>query len=55
MTSGKRVEAHIIVSSYIDPNVFLINFQQAMHELNIKQFESNAYHPESQVTLERFH
>ena len=30
-------------------------FQQVMHELNIKEFKSNAYHPESQVTLERIH
>ena len=30
-------------------------FQQVMHELEIKEFKSNAYHPESQVTLERFH
>ena len=30
-------------------------FQQVMHELKIKEFKSNAYHPESQVTLERFH
>ena len=30
-------------------------FQQVMHELNIKEFKSNAYHTESQVTLERFH
>ena len=30
-------------------------FQQVMHELSIKQFRSNAYHPESQGALERFH
>ena len=30
-------------------------FQQVMHELKIKEFKYNAYHPESQVTLERFH
>jgi hypothetical protein len=47
MTSVKRVEAYIIVSSYH-------LFQQVKHELNIKQFKSNAYHPESQVTLEIF-
>ena len=38
-----------------DPIVFLIYFMYYMYELNIKQFKSNAYHPESQVTLERFH
>ena len=30
-------------------------FQQAMHELKIKQYKSTAYHPESQGALERFH
>ena len=30
-------------------------FQQAMHELEIKQYKSSAYHPESQGALERFH
>jgi antitoxin component of RelBE/YafQ-DinJ toxin-antitoxin module len=30
-------------------------FQQVIHELNIKEFKANAYHTESQVTLERFH
>ena len=30
-------------------------FQQVMHELEIKQFRSSAYHPESQCALERFH
>ena len=30
-------------------------FQQAMHELGIKQYRSSAYHPESQGALERFH
>ena len=30
-------------------------FQQVMHELGIKQYESSAYHPESQGALERFH
>ena len=30
-------------------------FQQVMHELNIQQFKSSAYHPESQGALERFH
>ena len=30
-------------------------FQQVMHELNITQFKSSAYHPESQGALERFH
>ena len=26
-----------------------------MHELDIKQYKSSAYHPESQGALERFH
>ena len=26
-----------------------------MHELGIKQYNSSAYHPESQASLERFH
>ena len=30
-------------------------FQQVLHELNIKQITSSAYHPESQGVLERFH
>ena len=30
-------------------------FQQVMHELGIKQYNSSAYHPESQGALERFH
>ena len=30
-------------------------FQQVMHELNIKQYRSSPYHPESQGALERFH
>ncbi|CAB4005229.1 Retrovirus-related Pol poly from transposon, partial [Paramuricea clavata] len=30
-------------------------FQQIMHELGIKQYNSSAYHPESQGALERFH
>jgi len=30
-------------------------FQQVMHELGIKRFNSCAYHPESQGALERFH
>ena len=30
-------------------------FQQVMHELEIKQYRSSAYHPESQGALERFH
>ena len=30
-------------------------FQQAMHELGIKQNVSSAYHPQSQGALERFH
>ena len=30
-------------------------FQQVMHELGIKQYNSSAYHPESQGSLERFH
>lgn len=30
-------------------------FQQAMHELGIKQYRSRVYHPESQGALERFH
>ena len=30
-------------------------FQQVMYELGIKQYESSAYHPESQGALERFH
>ena len=30
-------------------------FQQVMHELQIKQYKSTAYHPESQGALERFH
>ena len=30
-------------------------FQQVMHELEIKQCRSSAYHPESQGALERFH
>ena len=30
-------------------------FQQVMKELNIKQFKSSPYHPESQGALERFH
>ena len=30
-------------------------FQQVMHELQIKQYRSTAYHPESQGALERFH
>ena len=30
-------------------------FQQVMHTLGIDQFKSGAYHPESQVALERFH
>ena len=30
-------------------------FQQVMHQLNIQQFRSSAYHPESQGALERFH
>ena len=30
-------------------------FQQVMHELGSKQYNSSAYHPESQGSLERFH
>ena len=30
-------------------------FQQVMHELAIKQYNSSVYHPESQGSLERFH
>ena len=30
-------------------------FQQVMHELGIRQYNSSAYHPESQGSLERFH
>ena len=30
-------------------------FQQEMHELNIAQYKSSAYHPASQGVLERFH
>ena len=30
-------------------------FQQVMPELDIKQYRSSAYHPESQSALERFH
>ena len=30
-------------------------FQQVMYELDIKQYKSSAYHPESQGALERFH
>ena len=30
-------------------------FQQVMHELEIKQYRSLAYHPKSQGALERFH
>lgn len=30
-------------------------FQQVMHELGIKQYNSSAHHPESQGSLERFH
>jgi len=30
-------------------------FQQVMHELGIKEYNSSAYHPESQGSLERFH
>ena len=30
-------------------------FHQVMHELEIKQYRSSAYHPESQGALERFH
>ena len=30
-------------------------FQQVMHEMGIRQYKSSAYHPESQVALERFH
>ena len=30
-------------------------FQQVMHELDIKQYTSSAYYPESQGALERFH
>lgn len=30
-------------------------FQQVMHELGIKQYNSSAYHPESHGSLERFH
>ena len=30
-------------------------FQQVLHELGIKQYNSSAYHPESQGALERFH
>lgn len=30
-------------------------FQQVMHQLQIKQYKSTAYHPESQGALERFH
>jgi transposase InsO family protein len=29
--------------------------QQVMHKLDIKQYRSSAYHPESQGALERFH
>jgi hypothetical protein len=32
-----------------------ILFQQVRHALNIKQFNYNVYHPESQGALERFH
>ena len=28
-------------------------FQQVMHELEIKQYRSSAYHPESQGALEK--
>ena len=30
-------------------------FQQVMHQLNITQHKSSAYHPQSQGTIERFH
>ena len=30
-------------------------FQQVMYELDIKQYKSSAYHPESQGVLEKFH
>ena len=30
-------------------------FQQMMHQLNITQYKSSAYHPQSQGTIERFH
>jgi len=30
-------------------------FQQVMYDLNIKQYTSSAYHPQSQGALERFH
>ncbi|KAL5005858.1 hypothetical protein ScPMuIL_017016, partial [Solemya velum] len=30
-------------------------FQQVMYQLQIKQYKSSAYHPESQGALERFH
>ena len=30
-------------------------FQQVLSELNIEQYKSSAYHPESQGALERFH
>ena len=30
-------------------------FQQVIHQLGIKQYNSSAYHPESQGALERFH
>ena len=36
-------------------NFLLGVFQQVMHQLNIKQYKSSAYHPESQGALERFH
>ena len=36
-------------------NFMSVIFQQAMHELGIKQYKSSAYHPERQGALERFH
>ena len=30
-------------------------FQQVMHEMDIRQYKSSAYHPQSQGALERFH
>ena len=37
------------------PNFMSTIFQQVMHQLNITQHKSSAYHPESQGAIERFH
>ena len=42
------------VQSNQGSNVMSGVFQQVMHELEIKQYRSSAYHPESQGALERF-